>query len=110
MCMKKIIYQKISELFPNDNEKIKNLLSFSIGIDIDINSQAQKLKSKFGGFPDVKEGFVWPYMESRPLTFLCQINLEQISNYGSDLPKNGIIYFFIAPLDEEEYPKVIDMI
>uniref|UniRef100_UPI00404A6D33 DUF1963 domain-containing protein n=1 Tax=Gelidibacter sp. TaxID=2018083 RepID=UPI00404A6D33 len=108
--MKKLIYQKISELFPNDSEKIKNLLSFSIGLEIDMNNQTEKLKSKFGGFPDVKEGFEWPYIESRPLTFLCQINLEQISNYVSTLPKNGIIYFFIAPLDEEEYPKVTNMI
>ena len=62
-------------------------------------------KSKFGGKPHLPEGFVWPYYEgeeyggvvqNRPLSFLAQINLEEIADYDKDneLPHNGMLYFF----------------
>lgn len=62
-------------------------------------------KSKFGGKPHMPEGFEWPYykgtdfediLKNRPLSFLAQINLEEISGYDKDnqLPHKGILYFF----------------
>lgn len=61
--------------------------------------------SKFGGNPHLPADFVWPYFEGegydeavkmRPLAFLAQINLEDISAYDRDglLPHKGFLYFF----------------
>lgn len=61
--------------------------------------------SKFGGKPYLPKDFEWPHFEaenfegdfaSRPLSFLCQINLEEIAKYDTDslLPKTGMLYFF----------------
>ena len=62
-------------------------------------------RSKLGGKPAVAAGFEWPHFEaenydgevaSRPLSFLCQINLAEISAYDKDelLPKRGLLLFF----------------
>lgn len=61
--------------------------------------------SKFGGRPDVPSDFKWFYYNgedysgkagNRPLSFLAQINCEEIKKYdeSSLLPESGIIYFF----------------
>lgn len=61
--------------------------------------------SKFGGNPDVPKDFKWFYYEGndcsgkilrRPLSFLAQINCEEVKKYDEDglLPPKGIIYFF----------------
>lgn len=62
-------------------------------------------RSKFGGKPAVPAGFEWPRFDAenydgetanRPLSFLCQINLEEISAYDKEnlLPKTGLLLFF----------------
>lgn len=61
--------------------------------------------SKFGGNPDVPKDFEWFYYsgedftgvtKKRPLSFLAQINCEEINKYDEDslLPSKGILYFF----------------
>ena len=55
--------------------------------------------SKLGGKPWLPRDFQWPVYESdkiRPLSFLCQINLEEVSPYDRDrvLPGKGMLYFF----------------
>lgn len=61
--------------------------------------------SKFGGKPHLPKDFVWPYYEgkgfgdvikNRPLSFLAQINLQEVKQYDKDklLPENGMLYFF----------------
>lgn len=61
--------------------------------------------SKFGGNPDLPKDFEWFYYEgrsydevvaSRPLSFLAQINLEDVKPLDTDqlLPEKGILYFF----------------
>lgn len=61
--------------------------------------------SKIGGRPRVPEGFVWPRYEgtdfdgvtaSRPLAFLAQLDLEELSAFDGDklLPAEGTLYFF----------------
>lgn len=61
--------------------------------------------SKMGGMPDVPSGFVWPtytgenydgIIATRPLAFLAQYNLAEVSAYDLDhaLPANGMLYFF----------------
>ncbi|MCL2053736.1 MAG: YwqG family protein [Oscillospiraceae bacterium] len=68
--------------------------------------------SKFGGKPDVCTQFEWPHTffdpdndpeyEPEPLTFACQINLEEAAAYDKDglLPKSGMLYFFISPYED----------
>ena len=62
-------------------------------------------RSKFGGRPAVPAGFEWPRFEAenydgetanRPLSFLCQMNLEEICAYDKEglLPQKGLLLFF----------------
>ena len=60
--------------------------------------------TRFGGKPDVPDNFEWPYFEgesyegvkNRPLSFIAQFNMEEISQYDTEdmLPKTGILSFF----------------
>lgn len=58
--------------------------------------------SKIGGRPFLSRDFVWPVFTSkddgvtRPLSFLCQINLADVKQYDKDglLPDKGMLYFF----------------
>ena len=36
-------------------------------------------KSKFGGYPDLPDGFQWPLFEDEPLAYIGQLNLENIA-------------------------------
>lgn len=56
-----------------------------------------KGKSKFWGFPDMPDGLAYPYLDGDPLTFICQINLEELQLQIGDtscLPTRGMLYFF----------------
>jgi uncharacterized protein YwqG len=61
--------------------------------------------SKIGGRPDMPKDFNWFYYEGtdftdetkcRPLSFLAQINCEDVKKYDKDnlLPSKGMLYFF----------------
>ena len=62
--------------------------------------------SKWWGDPDMPENMQYPTVEvtedeetyDYPLTFLCQINCEDIAPYDKDgkLPHEGMLYFFAA--------------
>ena len=74
-----------------------------MAIKINILPTAEDLagKSHWWGFPDLPEAFEWPCDEDgNLLTFICQINLEDISELDSEnrLPHKGMIWFF-AELD-----------
>ena len=64
-----------------------------------------KGSSKIGGKPDLPKDFQWFYyngedykkiVENRPLSFLMQINCEEIHKYDKEslLPEKGMLYFF----------------
>lgn len=64
-------------------------------------------KSKWWGAPDMPEDMPYPYVMvlgddneqyPEPLTFICQIRLEDIADYDHDnlLPHEGMLYFFAA--------------
>jgi uncharacterized protein YwqG len=57
--------------------------------------------SKFGGEPDLPAGTAFPEYNDAPLTFLCQINLSELSDYesASALPKEGVLSFFFEAID-----------
>ena len=63
--------------------------------------------TKFGGMPDVPEGFEWAYYNGRPLSFLAQFDLEEISRYDTEnlLPRTGVLSFFY---DLETKPHSVD--
>ena len=74
-----------------------------MAIKINIQPTAENLagKSHWWGFPDLPEACEWPCNEDGDLlTFICQISLEDISEFDTDnrLPHKGIIWFF-ADLD-----------
>ena len=52
--------------------------------------------SKFGGAPDVPDGFEWPTWNDTPLGFLAQINLEEVAPFDVEgvLPKRGLLSFY----------------
>ena len=61
--------------------------------------------SKIGGKPDLPKDFQWFYykgedykkrVENRPLSFLMQINCEEVYKYDKEslLPEKGMLYFF----------------
>ncbi|KKN12361.1 hypothetical protein LCGC14_1017180, partial [marine sediment metagenome] len=66
--------------------------------------------SKLGGNPDLPSEFEWPYWKERPLSFLMQLNLEDLEDYeySQFYSHKGFLYFFFDPLQEEwgiNYPK-----
>ena len=75
-------------------------------IRLNIGGEYSSGLTKFGGKPDVPKGFEWccfegeDYMEgevkSRPLSFMAQFDLAEISQYDTDglLPKTGLLSFF----------------
>lgn len=70
--------------------------------------------TRLGGMPDVPDNFEWPYFEGadyldekikkRPLAFIAQFNLEEISKYDIEnlLPKTGVLSFFYE-LDTQKW-------
>ncbi len=54
--------------------------------------------TKMGGAPDVAADFEWPVRGGRRLTFLAQVNLEDIKTVveSAAMPKKGLLSFFHA--------------
>ena len=52
--------------------------------------------SHFGGKPLVQEGFIWPENNNKPMTFLAQVDLSEMSaEFKFDwLPEKGLLLFF----------------
>lgn len=52
--------------------------------------------SKLGGQPDLPKSILWPKFNNKSMVFYGQINFEEVSKIypESELPKNGILYFF----------------
>ena len=75
-------------------------------IRLNIGGEYSSGLTKFGGKPDVPGDFKWCYYEcednldggikSRPLSFLAQFDLSEISEYDTEglLPKTGLLSFF----------------
>lgn len=78
----------------------------SIQLQISEKTEYKLGGTRFGGMPDVPDGFEWDYFEgkdyldgpvkSRPLAFLAQFDLEEIAKYDTDnlLPHTGVLSFF----------------
>lgn len=66
--------------------------------------------SRLGGLPDLPLGWKWPLIHKQTqagqmdlsMAFICQINLAEIADLPSPLPKQGLLYFF---WDDYEEPR-----
>jgi uncharacterized protein YwqG len=72
---------------------MKALLLPSIGFKL-ISTQAIVEFSKIGGYPSITREN-WPSFSGKPLLFVGQISLDEISSMNSLLPRNGFLYFFL---------------
>lgn len=92
-------------------EKLKSLAQNSIVLNIARKEKYKLCGTRFGGQPDVPEGFVWPTFEGedycgdvaeRPLAFLAQINCEEIAPFDKEhlLPDHGLLSFFYSVVSE----------
>jgi len=99
---------QIDESFLELENKAMQFQMNSIVIHPQFNSD-QKIpigSSKIGGKPDLPPDFEWFHYQrdslftgvvaNRPLSFLAQINLEEVEEFDLDnkLPNTGILYFF----------------
>ena len=94
MDLKKIMAEMLTSLKKNE-----------IIISTEFNNNSELVdKSKIGGKPYLPKDFVWPYYEELPLSFLAQINLEEVNSFDKDklLPSTGMLYFFYE-LETEEW-------
>jgi uncharacterized protein YwqG len=65
--------------------------------------------SKFGGRPDVPEGFTWPGPEGKEYYFMAQFNLYEVRKWdlNSELPSDGLLSFFMPEqLRPEGIPEI----
>ena len=94
------------EIIMDLNKVFDDIKKNAIKLDLITNNDGLPIgTTKFGGNPDVPKDFKWFYFEgedfngetkNRPLSFLAQINCEELKKYDEDglLPSKGIIYFF----------------
>lgn len=77
-------------------EKMKGFMKNSVDIDFKFGESVPCGGSKFGGRPDVPEGFEWTVFDDMPLSFIAQFDLSEVSAYDKDglLPKEGVLSFF----------------
>jgi uncharacterized protein YwqG len=52
--------------------------------------------SRIGGTPDLPEAVSWPEADGKSLSFIAQIDLQEVAKVwrGSPLPASGMLYFF----------------
>lgn len=83
--------------------QIVNAASPGIGFVLEDAGEVAPGPSKFGGGPDLPKDFDWPTNKERPLDFLLQVNLAEISEFNvhRQLPAEGLLSFFY---DMEEQP------
>ena len=87
------------------SEMLLNIKKNEITISTELNNNSEIInKSKIGGKPYLPKDFVWPYYQELPLSFLAQINLEEVNSFDKDklLPSTGMLYFFYE-LETEEW-------
>jgi|GEM_PF-5988738 len=108
--LEKILLEEIEKI-----EKIKTQPSFflenahpMIVADACLSEQAIATgQSKFGGCPDLPDAIPYPTnINGAYFIFHAQINLEDLAELQSYLPKKGILYFFVNTEEYAEEPRV----
>ena len=81
------------------SEQFKKMIKQSIRLNT-VREPEEKLQlgeTKIGGQPDLPANVEWPYWKEYPMSFVAQINLEEMPHLQSEndnWPTKGIIYFF----------------
>lgn len=89
----------------NIKEKLESMAKNSIALKIQENGGYELGATRFGGQPDVPDGFLWPVykgesydhvVKERPLSFLAQFNCADLVKYDTEhlLPDHGLLSFF----------------
>lgn len=57
--------------------------------------------SRLGGDPDLASGTPWPQVDGRPLAFVAQLDLAELTPLGCapPLPADGLLSLFVLPAD-----------
>jgi uncharacterized protein YwqG len=65
-------------------------------LSIEVQRGAPSRRTKLGGLPDLPDGAEWPRRGQKPLSFVAQIDLEEVHDYLRDpaLPETGLLSFF----------------
>lgn len=91
-----------------ERSNVFDLLNYTVNItrkDADADSIPIGT-SKIGGQPDVPtpETFEWPECKGQPMTFVTQINFEELHPFDRDgvFPDKGMLYFFFY-VDSEDF-------
>jgi len=65
------------------------------------NNELPPGRSKIGGLPDFPPQLAWPRNSQRSLSFIAQMNLEEMPHkiIGIPMPETGILYFFYDIVD-----------
>jgi len=58
--------------------------------------------TRLGGIPDLPTGVDWPRHDGKPLAFLCQFRLADVSLATGELPKTGLLSFFAYLTGDEQ--------
>ncbi len=76
--------------------KVNKYTKNSVDLSFDFGAEIPCGVSKFGGKPDVPEGFVWENYNGKPLSFIAQFDLAEVTKYDTDklLPQDGVLSFF----------------
>ena len=101
------IFKKKAKVEKKNNSELQSVLlsleKQEIVMEVDDNTKfVSPGTSKIGGKPWLPSEFEWPLFtdandgKTRPLSFLCQINVADIKKYDTDglLPDFGMLYFF----------------
>ena len=100
ILMSKILEYKKEYKLRRVSKKIQKATKERVRIKSTPNSDENILlgETKFGGNPDVPNGFQWPAWNEVKLAFLLQINLSKLPKTTYDiLPEKGILSFFYHP-------------
>ncbi|WP_061214419.1 DUF1963 domain-containing protein [Syntrophomonas wolfei] len=108
---KDILYEEVSRLIDNSGldrvkEDIKGYLMESVRIRPKRCEEGNIRigESKIAGIPDLPFTMEWPSVKGRPLSFIAQLNMEELADIlpqNELLPAKGWLYFFY---DNEEQP------
>lgn len=87
---------------------IKRLAKNSVSLKIKGKADYILGGTRFGGVPDIPEGFKWDYYVGEnekpvPLSFIAQFNCEEIAKYDTEhlLPQKGLLSFFYEADSQE---------
>lgn len=77
------------------------------GDESEDEDEDEDARTRFGGAPDLPPDMPWPSVEGEPLTFVVQLDLAALAGFeaASELPREGLLSFFYAPLPPDAYAR-----